>query len=139
MENNPKAGHGPRTQKKATAGENETPTSDEVNDALATTKEVQVRVQDDNGKSSEKAAEENESDWEDVQPVEKTPKPSKSKKKSHLRAISTPNQDETHLQANVTFMERSEAADISAIPVLSPLSAKKGRQKAKVVKEASSQ
>jgi len=51
-------------------------------------------------------------------------KKDKGKGKALARAISTPNRNETVLARNVTFMERS-AADLSAIPVLSPPSAKK--------------
>ena len=57
-------------------------------------------------------------------------------KKNHLRAISTPNKNESHLQSNVTFMDRSEA-DISAIPILSPPTSKKTTKK--IVNEASFQ
>merc|ERR1719273_2111283 len=57
-------------------------------------------------------------------------------KKNQLRAISTPNKNESHLQSNVTFMDRSEAADISAIPILSPPTSRKTK---KTVNEASFQ
>lgn len=75
--------------------------------------------------------------------VEKTPAKSSPPKKlskaarfaqNKLRAISTPNKNETILQANVTFMDRS--ADISSIPVLSPPKSRKAR---KPVNEASFQ
>ena len=76
-------------------------------------------------------------------PVKSTPAKSPPKKlsktarfaqKSKLRAISTPNKNESMLQDNVTFMDRS--ADISSIPVLSPPKSRKAR---KPVNEASFQ
>jgi hypothetical protein len=62
--------------------------------------------------------------------VEKTPAKSSPPKK----LSKTPNKNETILQANVTFMDRS--ADISSIPVLSPPKSRKAR---KPVNEASFQ
>ena len=62
----------------------------------------------------------NENDPAVVEPVPKSTKRVKKSVLNKLRAISTPNKNESHLQANVTFMDRSEIADISAIPVLSP-------------------
>ena len=78
-------------------------------------------------------------------PVKSTPVKSPPKKLSKaarfaqrnqnkLRAISTPNKNESMLQDNVTFMDRS--ADISSIPVLSPPKSRKAR---KPVNEASFQ
>ena len=78
-------------------------------------------------------------------PVKSTPAKSPPKKLSKaarfaqrsqnkLRAISTPNKNETILQEDVTFMDRS--ADISSIPVLSPPKSRKAR---KPVNEASFQ
>ena len=78
-------------------------------------------------------------------PVKSTPAKSPPKKLSKaarfaqrsqnkLRAISTPNKNESMLQDNVTFMDRS--ADISSIPVLSPPKSRKAR---KPVNEASFQ
>ena len=76
-------------------------------------------------------------------PVKSTPAKSPPKKlskaarfaqKNKLRAISTPNKNESMLQDNVTFMDRS--ADISSIPVLSPPKSRKAR---KPVNEASFQ
>ncbi len=106
------------------------------------------------------AVEENDSSWVDVaeetlkapktlQAAPKTPKNLLNKaqtlamlKKQKLRAISTPNKNETILTSNVTFMNQSEA-DLSAIPVLSPPTVRKGRSKAaeaaKIVNEASFQ
>ena len=77
--------------------------------------------------------------------VQKTPAKSSPPKKlskaarfaqrnqNKLRAISTPNKNESMLQDNVTFMDRS--ADISSIPVLSPPK----RKSKKPVNEASFQ
>lgn len=48
------------------------------------------------------------------------------KNKNLLRAISTPNRNETMLNKDVTFLERSH--DLSAIPVLSPPSPRKSRR-----------
>merc|ERR1712062_687740 len=67
----------------------------------------------------------NENDPAVVEPVPKSTKRVKKSVLNKLRAISTPNKNESHLQANVTFMDRSEIADISAIPVLSPPTVKK--------------
>merc|ERR1712110_52880 len=66
----------------------------------------------------------------------KPPKQSKaakfSKRKVQLRAISTPNKNESFLQSNVTI----NAADISAIPVLTPPTTRKAKT---TVNEASFQ
>ena len=67
-------------------------------------------------------------------PPKKLSKAARFAQKSKLRAISTPNKNETILQENVTFMDRS--ADISSIPVLSPPKSRKAR---KPVNEASFQ
>lgn len=66
------------------------------------------------------------------------PPPRKAKKKFVLRAISTPNRREL-MDNNVTFMEKS-AADLSAIPVISPPTVRKRKRleaKAKVVQDKS--
>jgi hypothetical protein len=90
---------------------------------------------------------ESEESWEDVQEEVQKPTTTKKKaptcktKKNLLRAISTPNRNESHLQSNVTFMDRSDA-DLSAIPVLSPPTVRKGKKKTApppVVNEASFQ
>ena len=67
-------------------------------------------------------------------PPKKLSKAARFAQRNKLRAISTPNKNETILEANVTFMDKS--ADISAIPVLSP---PKSRKAKKPVNEASFQ
>lgn len=62
----------------------------------------------------------------------------KKSAKFNLRAISTPNRNESHLQTDVTFMNQSEA-DISAIPVLSPPTPTRKKSSKKTVNEASFQ
>ena len=57
----------------------------------------------------------------------------KKSAKFNLRAISTPNRNESHLQTDVTFMNQSEA-DISAIPVLSPPTPTRKKLSKKTVK-----
>ena len=66
-------------------------------------------------------------------PPKKLSKAARFAQRNKLRAISTPNKNETILEANVTFMDKS--ADISAIPVLSPPK----RKSKKPVNEASFQ
>ena len=80
-------------------------------------------------------------EWEDVPNLKKTPKIPVNKRlklKSKLRAISTPNKNESHLHGNVTFMNKSEM-DLSAIPVLSPPTTRKSKKKPVAVNEASFQ
>ena len=88
----------------------------------------------------------NDSNWADVSTNENNEKVNKVTKKKNqpkksllkqLRAISTPNRNESHLQSDITFMNQSDA-DISAIPVLSPPTVKKAKKKP-LVKEASFQ
>ena len=106
----------------------------------ATEKEVATaaKVQSKEPRGKSPPSNNDDSAWEDlpqeqsqpaaVEPVVPVPKSIKRVKKNakfnKLRAISTPNKNESHLQANITFMDRSEA-DISAIPVLSPPTVKK--------------
>ncbi len=62
-----------------------------------------------------------------------TTKKTQRGKKNLLRAISTPNKNETMLEKNVTFLEKSH--EISAIPVLSPPTPKSKKKPKDVPKE----
>merc|ERR1712083_1279444 len=62
----------------------------------------------------------------------KESKSAKHARRTQLRAISTPNKNESYLQSNVTI----NAAEISAIPVLTPPTTRKAKS---TVREASFQ
>ena len=106
-----------------------------------TTVKAKVHSKESRGKSP---SNNDDSAWEDlpnenvpavVEPIPKSIKRVKKSAINKLRAISTPNKNESHLQANVTFMDRSEA-DISAIPVLSPPTVKKNTRIKPAIKPA---